>query len=408
MTPVRAGIAGLRRNMLALRRHGDPLHNLAWWDIYFGIVALAVATLVLVGHAAGALRSPLLVLALVGALAVWYVAFGRRLVLAEDDGWPAVAFQVGVIVLFTAVVAAVGTASFLLFALCPLAYMTLRFGPATAFVLMLSIVPPVVFLTRTGDLSATAREPLPVAVLVAAFSIGFGGWVQRIVRQSEERAALIEELRATRAEVARLSHEAGVAAERQRLSGEIHDTIAQGLSSVVMLMQAATAELDRDPALVRRHLAMAERTARENLAEARALVGALTPTVLTGATLVAAVGRLVDRVSEETGVRGSLSVEGAQQALPTAVEVVLLRAVQESLANARKHATPTEVTVRLRYADAEVALEVHDDGCGFTPAGTGQGYGLAAMRARVEQVGGAMAVDSSPGAGTTVRVEVPL
>src|SRR5690606_745736 len=95
---------------------------------------------------------------------------------------------------------------------------------------------------------------------------------ERTVRISEERADLIRELEATRAEVARLSHEAGMAEERQRLAGDIHDTVAQGLSSVVMLLEAADGALDRDPATARKHLRLATRTARENLAETRAIV----------------------------------------------------------------------------------------------------------------------------------------
>lgn len=400
-------IAAVRADITAATRRSDPLCTLAWFDAYFTVIGLAVLAIVVFVNTVEARQSRLVVVGLIAALGALYVGVGRPLVRDEDYRARAFAYQTGVLVLFTAAVALIGSASFLLFALCPLAYMTLRFRPATAVVVLLNAVPCVVFLARTGELDTTVRDMLPMAFLVTAFSVIFGGWVKRVIRQSSERGALIDELNSTRAEVVRLSHEAGVAAERQRLAGEIHDTIAQGLSSLVMLMQAADAELDRDPAQARRHLAMAERTARENLTEARALIGALTPAALADASLVAAVGRLVDRFTEETGTRTSWSVHGTPRALPTAVEVVLLRAVQESLANARKHAGAVTVTARLRYGDDGAAVEVHDDGRGFTPASTAEGYGLAAMRTRVEQVGGTMTVDSAPGTGTTVRVEVP-
>jgi len=244
------------------------------------------------------------------------------------------------------------------------------------------------------------RGPLPIAVLVVVFSAFFGTAMVRVHEQNAE-------LTATRAEVARLSHETGVAAERQRLAGEIHDTIAQGLSSVVMLVQAAEADLDRAPARARRHLAMIARTARDNLDEARALVAALAPTALDGASLAEAVGRLVGNFTAETGVRVSYDLVGTPKALPTGLDVVLLRAAQEALSNVRKHAAAGSVTVRLAYGTAAVVLGVRDDGRGFDPGQPATGYGLGAMRSRVGQVGGTLSVESTPGTGTTVRAEVP-
>jgi signal transduction histidine kinase len=216
------------------------------------------------------------------------------------------------------------------------------------------------------------------------------------VRQSDERAALIRQLDASRAEVSRLSHEAGVLAERQRLAGEIHDTIAQGLSSVVMLIQAAQAEPDRSRA--GRHLTLAAATARDNHDEARALVAALTPPALDGSSLPDALRRLA----------GTLSVTGSPRPLPTPVEVVLLRSAQEALSNARKHAGAASVAVSLSYErEGPVVLEVRDDGAGFDVGSDTGGYGLRGMRSRVELVAGTLAVTSSPGAGTTVRVAIP-
>jgi len=228
----------------------------------------------------------------------------------------------------------------------------------------------------------------------------------RTERRSAERAALIEELASTRAEVARLSWEAGIAEERQRLAGEIHDTVAQGLSSVVMLVQAADAALTTDPEAARGHLTLAARTARENLDEARALVGALTPASLADASLVDALRRLTDRFSTDAGIQAVCTVEGEVRALPTSVEVVLLRVAQEALTNVRKHSGAREVSLRLVFTAGTAVLDVRDDGCGFDVAALPTGYGLDAMRNRVEQVGGRLTVHSAPRAGTTLRTEI--
>jgi signal transduction histidine kinase len=300
----------------------------------------------------------------------------------------------------------VDSTSFALFGLCPQAYMTMAMAPATGFVTLMSLTPAAAFLARTGDVTHTVAVMLPFGLVIIAFSTVTAVTIIRIERRSEERAALIKELASTRAEIARLSHETGIAAERQRLAGEIHDTVAQGLSSVVMLVQAADAELTRNPEEARRHLTMAARTARENLDEARAMVGALTPAALSDASLTDALRRLSDRFTAEHGVGVEFTVTGEARQLPTGAEVVLLRVAQESLTNVRKHARASAVSLRLAFVATSVVLEVADDGCGFVLDALPTGYGLGAMRNRVEQIGGALTVHSAPAGGTTVRTEV--
>ena len=311
-------------------------------------------------------------------------------------------FQAGVLLLYGVGVFFVDAFSFLLFALCPLAFMTLAVPPAAMTVVVLNTLLPLRQITAGIDPVDVLRGPVPVAAIVIVFSIIVGVWLDGVQRQSEERADLIDELRATQAEVARLSHHAGVAAERQRLAADLHDTIAQGLSSIIMLIQAAQA----DPAAGRRHLDLALETARDNLAEARAMVAALPPAALNGAPLPQALKRLVDKAP----VPASFTVDGPARPLATSVDVVLLRAAQESLTNVRKHAGRAQVRVRLSYREDAVVLEVTDNGAGFGAAEAGlnaDGYGLAAMRGRVEQVAGVLTVDSRPGTGTTVQVKVP-
>lgn len=384
----------------------DLLRRYSLWDAYFGAAAGATVLLVATTGSESVVARVWAVVALSG-LVVWYAVYGRPLMRDEIEDHRAYVYFAGVLVFFMPAVLLVSASSYALLALCPQAYMLMSALRATGMVLLLNAFDVGAAYVQTGDWADTARGPLPVAVMVVAGSAVFGTWARSVSEQNEERARLIVQLNGSRAQVARLSHEAGVLAERQRLAGEVHDTVAQGLTSIIMLIQAADAEVERDVAQARRHLDLALATARDNLAEARAFVGALTPTDLEGSSLPDALRRLVDRFTREAGVQASFSTDGDLDELPTAIEVVLLRAAQESLTNVRKHAEARHVAVHLAGAGDRVSVTVTDDGRGFDPGEASGGYGLDAMRARVEQVSGTLRIDSIPGRGSTVRVEVP-
>jgi signal transduction histidine kinase len=256
----------------------------------------------------------------------------------------------------------------------------------------------------------------PGAVVGGLLSVVFGTllalWITRIIEESYERRQLIEQLEATRSELAAAEREGGRLAERQRLARDIHDTLAQGFVSIVLQLQAAEAELPADAAEARGHLERARRTARDNLAEARRLVWDLRPEALSAAPLGEALGRLAGRVAEETGLAATATVTGTPQPLSPDAEVTLLRVTQEALANVTRHASAGRVAVTLSYMDGEAALDVRDDGSGFTPAADGfgpnGGLGLRGMRERVEALGGRLAVETAPGRGTTIAVTVPV
>lgn len=372
------------------------------WEVHFAVVAVVTVAAIQTEDAGAGERTA--ATALVAALAGWYVVLGRGLIRRTEPGrwWWRTGYQVGVLALLIPAASLVTASSLVMFALVPQALMLWPLVPAAgAVVALLAGTQLLAPWLRAGEL-----RPLPGGfelVLLVALVVVLGFYINRIAQQSAERAKLIAELDASRAEVARLSHEAGVAAERARLAGDIHDTIAQGLASVVMLMQSADAAVERDPRAARRHLSLALDTARENLADARALVAALTPAQLDGASLPEALQRLSTR--SRTGA--AVAVSGDPRPLPTAVEVVLLRVAQESLTNVDKHASAGAVEVRLAYDEGVVTLEVADDGSGFEAGRSGDGYGLGGMRARMAQVAGDLVVDSTPGHGTTVRVTVP-
>jgi signal transduction histidine kinase len=345
-------------------------------------------------------------LVLLGAMVVWYLVLGRRVVADHRESWRGWLFHAVLLALFVGALALDESAvSLLLFALCPLAYLTVRFRRAHAVVGAYAFSPAAVGAAIEGP------RVLPILVMIGVVSttvsVVIGETTARVEIRSDERAALIRELEASRAEVARLSHEAGIAAERQRLAGEIHDTVAQGLSSVVMLVEAADAALDRDPTATRDHLRLAARTARDNLDETRAIVAALTPAALVTAPLADALRRLVDGFAATTGTAATLATLGEQRRLPTGTEVVLLRVVQEALNNVRKHAGATTVSVELETSQGTATVRVRDDGVGFDSSVAEQGYGLGGMRARVAQIGGTLTITTSPGEGTTIVTEVP-
>ncbi len=244
------------------------------------------------------------------------------------------------------------------------------------------------------------------SVIGLGSAIALGTWITRIIEQSSQRAELIGALEATRAELANAQRQAGVRDERERLAQEIHDTLAQGFTSILMLVQAARSCVGRDDTSARRNLDVAERTARENLAEARSLVAALAPVALQSAPLTDAMRRLAERMGEETGVRVDVIVDGDVRVLGAADDVVLLRVAQEALTNVTKHAAAAHVTVSLTYRTDATTLTVRDDGCGFDPGTVAPGYGLSGMKAGIEQLGGRLSVASRPGMGTSVEVVV--
>jgi signal transduction histidine kinase len=246
-----------------------------------------------------------------------------------------------------------------------------------------------------------------------AVGIIFGLWVHSIISQSAERKQLIQQLEETRAELAQSEREAGMLAERQRLAHEIHDTLAQGFISIIMHLEAAEQALEEGLPTTDRHLQQARQTARESLEQARRVVNDLRPEVLEHAPFDEAVGRVVADWSAVSRVTAVFTCTGDCHPLHPQVEVTLLRAIQEALANVRKHAQASTVQVTLSYLGDVVILDVQDDGVGFgdgaeKDTAVAGGFGLVAMQERVEQLGGELLIESEPGEGTTVAVSIPV
>ncbi|WP_103355341.1 sensor histidine kinase [Amycolatopsis sp. CA-128772] len=383
----------------------DAWDRFNWlWEILFAVAYLATTTLVLLDGAEPA-RTAAAAGALT-ALALSYLLWGRRLVRDDDSAlgqrW---AFACVVLGLIGVAMVAEGTSGFILFMACPLLFSTLEFRPAAVLTTIAILINPAAAIVNHGLNGPTLHIMLPMTAILVVFGVLCGKFIGHVIEESRGRADLIAKLEASQAEVARLSREAGTAAERERLAREIHDTLAQGFTSIVTLAQAIESELDTDPAAARRHAELAARTARDNLTEARAMVAALAPADLAAGSLVDAVRRQADRLADETGVGVRYEVDSALPPIGMAGEVVLLRGAQEALNNVRRHAAASVVSVRLSVVDGAVRLSVRDDGTGFDPGHT-TGFGLRGMRSRAEQVGGTLSVRSGP-SGTELTLEVP-
>lgn len=377
------------------------------WDAYYAVVFAACVAIVEAGKLDAAGRIACTVA--LAAMVPWYLFLGRPLMNAvgatQAAGARGTFYLAGLVVLFTIAQSQNANAWFLAFALLPMCFHVTTLRRGLVFVVILNVIAGALVVRNDPRLSG-ALTAVGIVVFAVSFSYAYSRWVMKVIEQSLERAALIEQLEATRAELAAAHHEAGVQAERHRLAGEIHDTLAQGFTSIVTLLQAAQASLgDASPA--RRHLDLALVTARENLAEARTLVTTLTPAPLEAGTLGDSVHRVTGATGAQAGIVARAEVTGTPRRLPTGTEVVLLRVCQEALANVRQHAAAHQVRVRLCYGGGSVRLTVTDDGKGFDPAGQDGGYGLTGMAGRVGLVGGTVEVTSAPGAGTEVRAEVP-
>lgn len=263
-----------------------------------------------------------------------------------------------------------------------------------------------------------AASRIATDLMTDAFAFAISMWIGSIARQSVVRQQLIDELDRTRAELAASERQAGVLEERARLAREIHDTLAQGFASIITHLEAAEGSLevngsrDVDAERADRHIREAAEVARQSLAEARGLAWAIRPDTLAGGGLVAAIERVAKATSAAApDLSIQINVTGTAVPLHPTVEVTLLRAAQEALANVRRHSKATEVTVTLSYFEDAVNLDIADNGVGFLPTNAapspGGGLGLVGMRERAEALGGDLSIESAPGHGTTVAVSLP-
>lgn len=233
-------------------------------------------------------------------------------------------------------------------------------------------------------------------------------------REIESKIALAEALagQATLAvHMARLGAQARHAAilqERNRIARDIHDTLAQGFTGVVVNLEAASRALRKAaPASALDHIDHARMLAQSCLDEARQSVRSLRPDASNRADLGQALGAQARRV-EASGARGEFHTRGEKLPLPVEVESELLRIAQECITNVLKHAHAGRVEVWLDYGADSLSLTVMDDGIGFDPARPHDGFGMLGMRERAARIGASVNVASRPGQGSSVTTRLPI
>ncbi|WP_075728047.1 sensor histidine kinase [Corynebacterium aquilae] len=253
--------------------------------------------------------------------------------------------------------------------------------------------------------------------VAALVTIGIDYAFKALIAVNNERQALIEELLATRHQLAKSERAAGVAAERQRIAHEIHDTLAQGLSSIQMLLRVTEQDIaalpvdDEQLEGILKRLELARTTAGDNLQEARAMIAALQPAALSKTSLEGALQRVAGQI---VGPKVHIHVEGEERQLPMRTEAALLRIAQGAMGNVAKHAHAEACHVTLTYGEDEVRIDVVDNGVGFDPATVaarpaGLGHiGLDAMKQRAAEQHGEVTVESTPGRGTAVSIAIPI
>lgn len=376
---------------------------------------LAVLALVCGGRALADGAHPAVEVIGLVVFVVWYavgVPLARR-------GTSGAAWFVVLTVLWVGLVLISPENVWLAFPLWLLAGHLLPLGPAVLISLAVFFVVVGEPVRQTGRTTFAAVIGPLIGMVVA---LGISRAQMALVRDGAERQRLIASLYAAQAETAALTDELarvqraeGATSERTRLSRDIHDGIAQGFSSILLLARAALAE--EDPARLREILRHVESGAAEGLEESRRVVGALAPADLDEGSLTGAVRRVTERFAEESGVSVRVDASGALPPLPTTAEVALLRCVQGALANVRTHAQASRVVVGLDRTEDSVRVDVVDDGRGFDTAAWGAdvpgspsegGYGLRATRARLREVGGGLGIESAPGEGTAISAWVPV
>lgn len=322
-------------------------------------------------------------------LAPWVIGFTAALVVAYGAGLFVdrhLAWLTVVLALWVALVVLAPSFAWSAIPLLVTGLRTLPTGQALALVAVITAL-VVVSQNRLADGFDPNLTIVPIAIAVVT-------------------AAVITYMRRQAERLSESERRAGVLAERGRVSRELHDALAQGLSSQAMLLQAADQAWDR-PELAREHLRAAERVGAANLSEARRLVQDLAPADLADATVEEALRAVAGRA----GVPVEVRVDGAEPPLPQRVQSTLVRIAQGALANAREHAAAGHVVLTLTYLDDQVVLDVADDGRGFleaAPSDGNRGHGLPAMRVRAQQLGGRLTVESAPGQGTVISAAIPL
>jgi signal transduction histidine kinase len=293
--------------------------------------------------------------------------------------------------------------------ICGQAMFLLPRRPGLVWLGILIVMTAVGQFIQFGGLEAISFILLYAAGL--AFVAAFTLMVLQADRARQQSDHLLTELQAAHSQLqtqADQAEELAIAKERNRLARDLHDSVAQTLYGLTLQAEAASRQLDGGKlTAVQSKLAEMQESAQQTLLETRLLIYELRPPILERDGLIAALKARLDAVESRSGLIVQQSFPEAIN-LPAKVETGLYRIAQEALNNVIKHAQADEVKVAVRLGNGRVILQISDDGVGFAPTAGLGGMGLAGMRERAEQIGGTLHLESEPGRGTGIRVEVEI
>lgn len=340
---------------------------------------------------------------LTGVIAVWYfpLIFNRNALWIKNPP-RTLAYQIVGWILLGGLIFLNPTAMMLGAMYYPILFtrMPIRWAISSASVLTLGLL--VAFIAIFNIDSESLPTIVTVTGLILGGAITIGTFINSLIVQSSDRQRLINELSQTRASLLKVEREAGILAERQRLAREIHDTLAQDFTSIIVHLTAA--KLGGSESATP-HIQQAEQTARDGLDEARRIVWAMRPEQLEHSTLVESIEEFAARWSVENSVRVNTAITGAPRPLGPERDAALLRVTQEALNNVKKHANASRVDITLSYMADLVALDIVDDGIGFEEK-ENRGFGLKTMRERVEELRGTLTIESGDGTAIAVSLSV--
>ena len=363
--------------------------------------ALAISTAIALPRELAAPRTPLAALLSLAAFTLWVHLWSRRRM--KDPSGRSVT---------TIALALTGT---LLLSSLAIRHLSFSLVGATLLPQYFALLPlpaaalafvPMFLAAEYAHALAILADPAGVAwasALIRGAAVTLVGLCFKVLAMQMDERELLQ------ASVATAERRAGVLEERQRLAREIHDTLAQGFAGIAVHLERAD-QLDTlasSPA--KGHLDLARSVAREGLEEARRMLGALRPEILTQRALPEALSRVCEDWSRRSGIAANLSITGTASPMHPDIELTILRGTQEALTNVARHSGARTAAVTLSYMEDLLVLDVQDDGRGFVPAAAGgNGYGLTGMRERTESLNGEFSVESVPGEGTTVSISLPV
>lgn len=350
------------------------------------------------------------VIAAVVFLIVSHATYGRWSQIRSD--FQAVVYLLGNLVAVTISIAIWDVSSILLFGIYWIGFAYLYTGYAVIYAMILTAATQISFgnadIFTDFDLGSIAG--LGMLITITVLSGMMAKYIESFHRETERSRNLLRELRQAQESLVQRERDESAERERIRLAGEIHDTIAQQLTSIITNLRAADELHEMHPDMADHHRSLALTAAQQGLKESREMLHTMQPAIASGRSVSLIMKEII---TQNPSPPCSFQNEGVERSISRVQETILVRALQEALRNIRKHAQATHAAATLSWLEDEVLLDISDNGVGFDPdqprtGDEGFHMGLITMRARVESSGGTMVVDSSPGEGTSLTISFPM